>query len=90
MVFDVLELFIYFFEVVIKYTGEQQARYDRRRRIQQRDEMAIRLHANNQQHWSPSLLARSVAYYGKLLALPSRMRVISAGLHQNQRCCASC
>ena len=45
--------------------GERAERYDRRRRQQQRDELAIALHANNQQRWSPSLLARSVAYYGK-------------------------
>ena len=27
--------------------------------------MAVRLHANNQRHWSPSLLARSIAYFGR-------------------------
>ena len=45
--------------------GEAAIRYDRRRRNQQRDEYAIKLHANNQQHWSPSLIARSVAYFAK-------------------------
>ena len=40
-------------------------KYDRRRRNQRRDEMAVMLHCNNQRHWSPSLLARSIAYYGK-------------------------
>jgi hypothetical protein len=43
--------------------GESAERYDQRRRRQQRDEMAIALHANNQQHWSPSMLARSVSYF---------------------------
>ena len=45
--------------------GDAVMRYDARRRNQQRDEMAIRLHSNNQQHWSPSMIARSVAYFGK-------------------------
>ena len=45
--------------------GDAAHRYDQRRRNQQRDEMAIRLHSNNQQHWSPSLLARSICYYAK-------------------------
>ena len=43
--------------------GESAERYDWRRMQQQRDQIAIALHANNQQHWSPSLLARSVAYF---------------------------
>ena len=43
--------------------GEAAERYDWRRRQQKRDEMAIALHANNMQQWSPSLLARSVAYF---------------------------
>ena len=43
--------------------GEAAERYDKRRMQQQRDQMAIALHANNQQHWSPSLLARSVTYF---------------------------
>lgn len=43
--------------------GEAAERYDLRRMQQQRDQMAIALHANNQQHWSPSLLARSVSYF---------------------------
>lgn len=46
-----------------RLTGEPQVRYDARRRRQQRDELAIALHANNQQHWSPSLLARSITYF---------------------------
>ena len=45
--------------------GAAAEEYDRRRRNQRRDEMAVRLHANNQRHWSPSLLARSIAYFGK-------------------------
>ena len=43
--------------------GEAADRYDWRRMQQQRDQMAIALHANNQQHWSPSMLARSVTYF---------------------------
>ena len=43
--------------------GEAAVRYDMRRMQQQRDQMAIALHGNNQQHWSPSLLARSVTYF---------------------------
>lgn len=42
--------------------GERAELYDARRLRQRRDEMAVALHANNMQHWSPSLLARSVAY----------------------------
>ena len=49
--------------------GEAAERYDKRRRNQLRDEMAIKLHANNQQHWSPSLVARSVALV-RLLQIP--------------------
>ena len=49
-----------------RLSGAAAERYDVRRRSQQRDEMAIKLHSNNQQHWSPSLLARSIAYYGKV------------------------
>ena len=43
--------------------GEAAERYDFRRFQQKRDQLAIELHANNQQHWSPSLLARSVTYF---------------------------
>jgi hypothetical protein len=43
--------------------GERAELYDQRRRQQERDQLAIALHANNQQHWSPSILARSVAYF---------------------------
>jgi hypothetical protein len=39
--------------------------YDERRRLQERDQMAIMLHANNQQDWSPSMLSRSVAYWNQ-------------------------
>lgn len=46
-----------------RLTGESAERYDWRRRQHKRDEMAIALHANNMQRWSPSLLARSVAYF---------------------------
>ena len=43
--------------------GEAAERYDWRQKQRQRDEVAIALHANNMQRWSPSLLARSVAYF---------------------------
>jgi hypothetical protein len=43
--------------------GEAAERYDWRQRQRKRDEMAIALHGNNMQRWSPSLLARSVAYF---------------------------
>ena len=33
--------------------GEAADRYDLRRFQQKRDQLAIQLHANNQQHWSP-------------------------------------
>ena len=43
--------------------GERAAAYDRRLRVQYRDQLAVRLHSNNMRHWSPSLLARSVTYF---------------------------
>jgi hypothetical protein len=43
--------------------------YDERRRMQERDQMAIMLHANNQQDWSPSMLYRSVAYWNQTSTL---------------------
>ena len=33
--------------------------------------MACALHSNNMQHWSPSLLARSVAYFGRISSVIS-------------------
>lgn len=46
-----------------RLSGDAAVRYDAHRMQQQRDEMAIALHANNMQRWSPSLLARSVCYF---------------------------
>ena len=43
--------------------GRAAERYDQRLEQQERDQLAIALHANNQQHWSYSLLARSVTYF---------------------------
>ena len=43
--------------------GEKAEVYDRRRKLQMRDQMAIALHANNERHWSPSMLARSLTYF---------------------------
>ena len=54
--------------------GEAAARYDFRRLQQKRDQLACELHANNQQHWSPSLLARSVTY----------LNLISETIQQNE------
>ena len=48
--------------------GERAELYDHRRRVQRRDELAIRLHANNERHWSPSMLARSVTYFSSSTA----------------------
>jgi hypothetical protein len=48
--------------------GEAAAIYDERRHHQQRDQMAIALHCNNQMRWSPSLLARSVSYFNSATA----------------------
>ena len=43
--------------------GAQAELYDARTSRLSRDQMAIKLHGNNQQYWSPSLLARSVSYF---------------------------
>jgi hypothetical protein len=51
-----------------RMSGDAALRYDQRRRAQRRDEMAIRLHSNNQHVWSPSLLARSVTYFNSATA----------------------
>ena len=45
--------------------GERAERYDSRRRRQERDQMAIELHANNMRRWSPSLVGRSVYYFNR-------------------------
>ena len=62
--------------------GEPMQAYDARRRQQRRDEMAIALHANNQQRWSPSILARSVSYFcsasGWINANESRQRRVAS------------
>ena len=42
--------------------GKQADVYDAKRRRQERDQLAIELHANNMRQWSPSLVARSLAY----------------------------
>ena len=47
-----------------RLAGSAAERYDRRRRQQHRDQMATELHANNMRHWTPSLMARSVSYFG--------------------------
>ena len=43
--------------------GKQADAYEAKRRRQERDQLAIELHANNMRHWSPSLVARSLAYF---------------------------
>jgi hypothetical protein len=42
--------------------GERAAAYDAKMRRRERDQLANELHANNMRFWSPSLVARSVAY----------------------------
>ena len=49
-----------------RLNGERAQDYDARVQRHERDSMAIALHSNNQQRWSPSLLARSVAYFGTI------------------------
>ena len=51
-----------------RLAGSAAERYDARRRKEERDEMAISLHAANQQHWSPSMLGRSISYFRHLSA----------------------
>ena len=43
--------------------GEPAELYDKRRMRQRRDALAVELHAANQQRWSPSLIARTIAYH---------------------------
>ena len=52
--------------------GEAAERYDFRRLQQKRDQLACELHANNQQHWSPSLLL-TTAPRGELGSTRPRM-----------------
>ena len=42
--------------------GDAAIWFDKRLQRQERDQLAIELHANNMRHWSPSLVARSIAY----------------------------
>ena len=65
-----------------RLSGEAAVRYDQRMDRQERDRLAIQLHANNMRHWSPSLVARSIAY----------VRLTTAWMHSvetNQRRLAS-
>lgn len=43
--------------------GEAAAAYDAKMLRRERDQLAIELHANNMRAWSPSLVARSIAYF---------------------------
>ena len=43
--------------------GEQLAAWQRKQQNRERDRLAIELHSNNMRHWSPSLIARSIAYF---------------------------
>ena len=41
--------------------GAHAELYDIKRLKQERDQLAIEVHANNMRHWSPSLVSRSIA-----------------------------
>ena len=43
--------------------GEQAAAWERRRCKRERDQLATELHMLNMRHWSPSMVARSIAYF---------------------------
>ena len=43
--------------------GARAEAYDAKMLRRERDHLAIELHANNMRSWSPSLVARSIAYY---------------------------
>ena len=59
--------------------GERAEVYDQRMRSRKRDEMACALHSNNMQHWSPSLLARSVADFGRISSVLYQTRRRGSG-----------
>ena len=42
---------------------EEKAAWERRQLSRERDQLTIKLHSDNMRHWSPSMLARSVAYF---------------------------
>ena len=46
-----------------RLNGARAEEYDARQRRRERDQLAIELHSNNMQQWSPSLVARSIAYF---------------------------
>ena len=46
----------------VRLQGTAAVQYDRRMERQERDRLAVELHGNNMRHWSPSLVARSIAY----------------------------
>ena len=46
-----------------RLTGTRGEAYDAKMLRRERDQLAIELHANNMRCWSPSLVARSIAYF---------------------------
>ena len=46
-----------------RLTGDQLAAWERRQFNRERDQLAIELHTLNMRHWSPSMVARSIAYF---------------------------
>ena len=46
-----------------RLTGDRLDAWKRQQVIRERDQLAIALHAANMRHWSPSLVARSIAYF---------------------------
>jgi hypothetical protein len=65
-----------------RLNGERAVNYDMRMLQHKRDEMAIALHNANMQHWSPSLLARSITYFtatsGVMQRVEGRQRRIAS------------
>jgi hypothetical protein len=47
----------------VRLCGAAAEAYDKKQLRRERDRMAIALHANNMRMWSPSLVARSIAYF---------------------------
>ena len=46
-----------------RLTGQRRVAWEHRQQTRERDQLAIALHADNMRHWSPSLVARSIAYF---------------------------
>ena len=46
-----------------RLSGHAREAWEHKQLIRERDQLAIALHASNMRHWSPSLVARSIAYF---------------------------